>query len=86
MTSRWRRPWASQKLGAMRVRKRSIETSPSSSAAIEVIATSGSPQATTHEKGSRSLSTLIANPCVETPRETWTPSEAILRSSTHTPV
>ena len=48
--------------------------------------TSGSPQATTHRNGSSSLFTLTANPCVLTPRETCRPIEAILRSSTHTPV
>ena len=57
-----------------------------SSWAIEVIVTSGRPQAITHENGSRSLSTLTANPCVAMPRETCTPIEAILRSCTHTPV
>ena len=57
-----------------------------SSRAIEVIATSGSPQATTQEKGSRSFSTFTAKPWVEIPRETCTPIEAILRGPTHTPV
>ena len=51
-----------------------------SSCASEVIVTSGSPQATTQENGSRSLSTLTAKPWVVTPRETCTPIEAILRS------
>ena len=53
---------------------------------IEVICTSGSPHATTQENGSSSFSTLTAKPCVAMPRETCTPIEAILRSSTHTPV
>ena len=57
-----------------------------SSRCNEVIATSGSPQATTQENGSRSFSTLTAKPCVVMPRETCTPIEAILRSCTHTPV
>jgi peptidoglycan hydrolase CwlO-like protein len=56
------------------------------SSALEVIATDGSPQATTHVNGARSLVTLTAKPCVDTPRERCTPIEAILRSSTHTPV
>ena len=56
------------------------------SCATEVIRTSGSPQATTHVNGARSLVTLSAKPCMETPRETCTPIEAILRSCTHTPV
>ncbi len=53
----------------------------SSSRASEVICTSGRPQATTQENGSRSFSTLTAKPCVVTPRETCTPIEAILRSA-----
>ena len=53
---------------------------------IEVIRTSGSPQATTHSKGCRSLSTLTAKPCVVTSRATCTPIEAILRSPSQTPV
>ena len=54
--------------------------------AIEVIETSGRPQETTQEKGSRSFSTLTAKPWVEMPRETCTPIEAIFRGPTHTPV
>ena len=50
------------------------------------MATSASPQAMTQENGSRSFSTLTAKPWVLTPRETCRPIEAILRSSTHTPV
>ena len=46
----------------------------------------GRPQATTHENGCRSFSTLTAKPWVVTPRATCTPIEAILRSPTHTPV
>ena len=56
------------------------------SSASEVMRTPGSPQATTWWNGSTSLSTLTAKPCALTPRERWTPIEAILRSSTHTPV
>jgi hypothetical protein len=48
--------------------------------------TDGSPQATTQVNGARSLVTLTAKPCAETPREMCTPIEAILRSSTQTPV
>jgi hypothetical protein len=72
----------------MRARKSSasIVRPEGSSRAIEVIVTSGSPQAITHENGARSTSTLTANPCVEIPRETCTPIEAIFRSCTHTPV
>ena len=55
------------------------------SAAIDVIVTSGSPQATTQLNGSRSLSTLTAKPCDETPCEMCTPTDAILCSPTHTP-
>ena len=53
---------------------------------IEVIRTPSRPQGTTHSNGWRSLSTLTAKPCVVTPRATWTPIDAILRSPTHTPV
>ncbi len=56
------------------------------SACSEVIRTSGSPQAITSLNGARSLSTLTAKPCIDTRRDTWMPIEAILRSSTHTPV
>ena len=52
----------------------------------EVIRTPGSPQATTAPNGPRSLSTLTAKPCIETRRDTWMPIDAILRSSTQTPV
>ena len=52
----------------------------------EVIATPSSPHGTIHENGSRSFSTLTANPWVDTPRERCTPIDAILRSSTQTPV
>ncbi|MBV9943874.1 MAG: hypothetical protein JO262_17230 [Solirubrobacterales bacterium] len=52
----------------------------------EVIRTPSRPQGTIQLKGSRSSSTLTANPCVLTPRDRCTPIEAILRSSTHTPV
>ena len=48
--------------------------------------TSGSPHAMTRVNGSRSLSTLTANPCIETRRATWMPIDAILRSATQTPV
>ena len=44
------------------------------------------PQGTIHSKGWRSLSTLIASPCIDTPSRTRTPIEPILRSPTHTPV
>jgi hypothetical protein len=53
---------------------------------IEVIRTPSSPHGTIHPNGCRSFWTLTANPCVVTPRERCTPIEAILRSSTHTPV
>ena len=52
----------------------------------EVMRTPSRPQGTTHSNGCRSLSTLMAKPWVVTPRETWTPIEPILRSSTQTPV
>ena len=55
-------------------------------AVTEVMRTPSRPQGTTHSKGCRSLATLTAKPWVETPFWTWTPSEAILRSPTHTPV
>ena len=71
----------------MRLRKQAMPSpEPSVSTASDVICTSGRPQATTQPKGSRSFSTLTAKPCVEMPREMCTPSEAILRSSTQTPV
>ena len=56
------------------------------SRAIDVIRTSGRPQAVTWWKGATSLSTLTAKPWAVTPLERWTPIEAILRSSTQTPV
>ena len=52
----------------------------------DVICTPSSPQGTTQPNGARSLSTLIAKPCVVTPRATCTPIEAILRSPAQTPV
>ena len=52
----------------------------------DVIRTPSRPHGTTHSNGCRSLSTLTAKPWVVTPRETWMPIEAILRSSTQTPV
>ena len=55
------------------------------SARSEVMVTSGSPQATTEVNGARSFSTLTAKPWAETPWEMWMPTEAILRSPTHTP-
>src|ERR1700722_10796062 len=101
-TRRWRRPCAWAKLCAMRLRKHASsgshavapalpatpawECPPLISRASEVMVTSGRPQATTQEKGSRSLWTLTAKPCVVTPRATCTPMDAILRSCTHTPV
>ncbi len=58
--------WALQKQWAMRLRKHASDSrSPELSAATDVIRTSGSPHATTHENGSRSFSTLTAKPCVE---------------------
>ena len=56
------------------------------SSATEVMRTSGRPHAVTWWNGSTSLSTLIAKPCALTPLERWTPIDAILRSSTQTPV
>jgi hypothetical protein len=57
------------------------------SLSIEVICTSGRPQATTQVNGSSDrASTLAAKPCVVTPRETCTPIDASLRFSTQTPV
>src|ERR1700683_2281030 len=78
-TRRWRRPCAVAKWKAMRRRKQGMPAlcRGASSLASEVMATSGSPQATTQAKGSRSLWTLTANPCVVTPRETCKPIEAI---------
>ena len=84
LTSRWRSPNASLKRWPTRLRKQAMPSA-EPSAAIEVICTSGSPQATTHVNGSRSLVTLTAKPCEETPWEMCTPTEAILRSPTHTP-
>ena len=53
----------------------------------DVIRQSSMPQGTIHSNGWRSLLTLIAKPCVVTPRLTCTPIEAILRGSlVHTPV
>ncbi len=56
------------------------------SLAIEVMRTWSMPQGTIHSKGVRSLSTLTARPCVETPPETRTPIEAILASPAQMPV
>ena len=70
----------------MRLRKQASVVGARPPRASEVIAHAGSPQATTQSNGARSLSTLTAKPCVDTPRERCTPIEAILRSSTHTPV
>ena len=79
-------PCARANAYATRLRKHGSPPVRPVSSAIDVIRTPGSPHAVTWWNGSTSLSTLIANPCVLTPRETWTPIEAILRSSTHTPV
>ena len=81
-TRRWRRSCASTEAVGHALAEAGRAPAPDrrSSRAIEVMLTSGSPQATTHENGSRSLSTLTAKPWVVTPRETCTPIEAILRS------
>ena len=83
--SRWRRPNACAKRYAIRLRKQARPSGEPSSA-TDVIETDGSPHATTQVNGARSLVTLTAKPCAETPRETWIPIEAILRSPAHTPV
>ena len=86
VTSRWRRSKAAQNASAMRRRKQSRCSPWPVSLVTEVMRTPSRPHGTTHSNGCRSLSTLIAKPWVVTPRETWTPIEPILRSSTHTPV
>src|SRR3954468_4718218 len=86
VTRRCRRPNASQNAWAIRRRKQGRCSPWPVSFVTEVMRTPSSPHGTTHSNGWRSLSTLIAKPCVVTPRETWTPIEPILRSSTQTPV
>jgi hypothetical protein len=68
----------------MRLRKQAMPLA-TPSARSEVICTSGRPQATTQPNGARSFSTLTAKPWALTPCEMCTPTEAILRSPTHTP-
>ena len=87
LTSRCRRPRASATRHCTRRRKHFIppDTRPVS-ATSDVICTPSSPHGTIQLNGSRSLSTFTANPCIETPRERWTPIDAILRSPTQTPV
>ena len=82
---RWRSPYACANACPARLRKQSIPSG-EPSAASDVIRTSGRPQAITSPNGARSLSTLTANPCIDTRRDTWMPIDAILRSSTQTPV
>ena len=75
-----------QNASAIRRRKQARWSPFPVSLVIDVMRTPSRPHGTTHSNGWRSLSTLMAKPCVVTPRETWTPIEPILRSSTHTPV
>ena len=69
----------------MRAMAASMSTGRPVSAAAEVMATPARPQGTMAVKRRRSLSRLMAMPWVATPRETWMPSEAILRSPTQSP-
>ena len=58
-----------------------------SSRVTDVMRQFSMPQGTIHSNGWRSLLTLIAKPCVVTPRLTCTPIDAILRGScVQTPV
>ena len=52
----------------------------------EVTRTWSIPQGTIHSNGWRSLSTLTASPCVDTPPDTRTPIDAIFESPAQTPV
>ena len=85
-----RRPRAKRAADRARARPRAaaraVAPAARSPRATDVICTPSSPHGTTQPNGARSLSTLIAKPCVVTPRETCTPIEAILRSPAQTPV
>jgi hypothetical protein len=87
LISRWRSCSACASANAARLRKHAISVGARPvSRTSEVICTSWRPQGTIQPNGARSFSTLMAKPCVVTPRATWTPIEAILRSPTQTPV
>ena len=86
VTSRWRCANASAKRKAIRLRKHDSEPGRPVSFETEVMRTPSIPQGTTYSNGWRSLSTLIAKPCVVTPRDTCTPIDPILRSPAQTPV
>src|SRR5689334_13696320 len=66
--SRCRYPNVSANRWPMRLRKQA-RPSAEPSCATEVMLTDGSPHATTHVNGARSLVTLTAKPCADTPRE-----------------
>ena len=86
LTSRCRRPSARATSYDARRRKHFIRPARPVSRSSEVMVTPSSPHGTIQENGSRSFSTLTANPWMLTPRDRCTPIDAIFRSSTHTPV